>query len=349
MKCARPHPGRTGALLSSDCRGGRVLTGRSVPTLARRVLITVSRTYMGRSTAQLHHGNQVSLVILVTLIECRGWLTFYTRLAWIIIIDNCGWLQNTSSQYFRCSQSTRRLRNQYRCCPCTLRRPPLGVSVSHTERRLSYSRRVASHLKPHVLAPPRADRDVVTIRGRYLGTLPGCELRELITNCLSFVRTISRSLKGFIRQTVISEPRTRWSKSPQVEQCGVMKSRSRQRTCGQQQRAGQGEIGVSHSTGFLNLFFWFYVDWTKREAWFLSSGDRSLLFLLSWICRVMVTDRWLKITQNLNWACRYVEPNFNWTFYQALWYLVAIIRCPIFRPSKYFQICQKIAHSINWS
>ena len=196
---------------------GRVLTGRSIPTLARRVLITVSRTYMGRSTAQLHHGNQVSLVILVTLIECRGWLTFYTRLAWIIIISNCGWLQNTSSQYFRCSQS--RLRNQYRCCPlCTLRRPLLGVSVSHAERRLSYSLDVASHLSPHVLAPPRADHDnVVTIRGRYLGTLPGCELRELITNCLSFVRTIPWSLIGLIRQTaVISEPRTLWSKSPQV-------------------------------------------------------------------------------------------------------------------------------------
>lgn len=216
MKCTRLHPGRTGALLSSDCRGRAGLTGRSVPTLARRVLITVSRTYMGRSTAQLHHGNQVSLVILVTLIECRGWLTFYTRLAWIIIISNCGWLQNTSSQYFRCSQS--RLRNQYRCCPlCTLWRPPFGASVSHAERRLSYSLHVASHLSPHVLAPPRADHDVVTIRGRYLGTLPGCELRELITNCLSFVRTIPWSLIGLIRQTaVISELRTLWSKSPQV-------------------------------------------------------------------------------------------------------------------------------------
>ena len=56
MKCARLHPGRTGALLSRG-RGsmaGRVLTtegGVSVPSLARRVLITVSRTYMGRSTA----------------------------------------------------------------------------------------------------------------------------------------------------------------------------------------------------------------------------------------------------------------------------------------------------------
>ena len=79
---------------------------------------------------------------------------------------------------------------------------------------------------------------------------------------------------------------------------------SRQRTCAEQQRAGQGERGVSHSTGFLNLFFWFYVDWTKREAWFLSSRDRSLLFLLSWICTVMVNDRWSKskLSMSICWT-----------------------------------------------
>ena len=86
-------------------------------------------------------------------------------------------------------------------------------------------------LTPHVLAPPRADHDEVRWPS---GAVIWAHYPRVITTCLSFVRTIPWSLIGLIRWTamwsVSSEPRTRWSKSPQVEQWGAMKARSRQRT-----------------------------------------------------------------------------------------------------------------------
>ena len=173
------------------------------------------------------------------------------------------------------------------------------LSVSHAERRLSYSLDVASHLSPHVLAPPRADHDnVVTIRGRYLGTLPGCELRELITNCLSFVRTIPWSLIGLIRRTAAM-----WAVNLVIRvatsgaiQSAAMKARSRQRTWDRSNREpATRRKGVSHSLNwFLESFmdfFWFYVDWTKRDHlifyFYILREGRSFLVSL-WMCWLMV-------------------------------------------------------------
>ena len=166
-------------------------------------------------------------------------------------------------------------------CECTLRRPPqLGCKSQCKPLGEKIELFWWCCLRPHTTCPGPAPGwpwwGEVTIGGRYLLSGHIIHYRRVITNCLSFVRTIPWSLIGFIRRTaamwsVNSEPRTWWSESPQVEQSGAMKARSRQRTWDRSNREpARGRKGVSQlvvSTGFLNLldFFWFYVDWTKRD------------------------------------------------------------------------------------
>ena len=189
----------------------------------------------------------------------------------------------------------------------------VGVSVSHLERRLSYSG-VASHLRPHVLAPPRADHDnVVTIRGRYLGTLPGCELRELITNCLSFVRTIPWSLIGLIRRTAAM-----WSVNLviRVATSGAIwpwkhGADNGPETGATESRPHGEKAFPTRSTGFLKHFdfFWFYVDWTKRDQLifsYLHFKRRQKDFLFPFECVGLLTDGEVnsksKLSMRICWA-----------------------------------------------
>ena len=186
------------------CCGGRVLTtgGRSeCPPTGQESSDHCKPDIHGEITVQLHHGNQVSLVILVTLIECRGWLTFYTRLAQIIIIGNCDWLQNIKSQYFRCTESVWRLRNQCSNCECTLWRPQLGVSqCKPLGEKIELFWLVLPHTS-HRMSWPRPGLTMMRRDQWPSGAVIWAHYRRVITNCLSFVRTIPWSLIGLIRRT----------------------------------------------------------------------------------------------------------------------------------------------------
>ena len=149
-------------------------------------------------------------------------------------------------------------------------------------------------LTPHVLAPPRADHDEVTIGGRYLGTLPESH------HNLPFIRENNPVITDRPHpadSNVISE---QWTQDSviKVASSGAMRSHeSTQQTTDlrhKQQRAGQGEKGVSQPTGFLDLldFFWFYVGWTR--TWPLNIYVHPGAFYFPAV--FWITYRWLEIT-----------------------------------------------------